>query len=117
MQNSKNGSNFVKYLAMGSVQHTAVLKSALLPPMSPNLSAPTPAIHSDLGVAETPTLAAGLPHFSSGYMRSWGRDTFIALRGLLMATGRYQEARYIILGNVRSHVILASFLRFGPRVA
>ena len=84
---------------MGSVQHTAVLRSALLPPMSPNLSEPTPATHPDLGVAETPTVAAGLPHFSSGYMRSWGRDTFIALRGLLIATGRFQEARYIILGN------------------
>ena len=105
----------MKYLAMGSVQHTAVLKSALLPPMSPNLSEPTPAVHPDLGVAETPTVAAGLPHFSSGYVRSWGRDTFIALRGLLIATGRFQEARYIILGNGFCYVGFFLFIN-GRRV-
>ena len=38
------------------------------------------------------TLVAGYPWFTD-----WGRDTFIALRGLCLATGRLDEARNILL--------------------
>ncbi|MBM4255864.1 MAG: glycogen debranching protein [Deltaproteobacteria bacterium] len=38
------------------------------------------------------TLVAGYPWFTD-----WGRDTFIALRGLCLATGRLEEARDILL--------------------
>ena len=38
------------------------------------------------------TVAAGYPWFTD-----WGRDTFIALRGLCLATGRLEEARSILL--------------------
>jgi predicted glycogen debranching enzyme len=38
------------------------------------------------------TLVAGYPWFTD-----WGRDTFIALRGLCLATGRFEDARDILL--------------------
>jgi predicted glycogen debranching enzyme len=38
------------------------------------------------------TIIAGYPWFTD-----WGRDTFIALRGLCLATGRLEEARAILL--------------------
>ncbi|HJR59443.1 MAG TPA: amylo-alpha-1,6-glucosidase [Vicinamibacterales bacterium] len=38
------------------------------------------------------TIAAGYPWFTD-----WGRDTFIALRGLCLATGRHDVARQILL--------------------
>jgi predicted glycogen debranching enzyme len=38
------------------------------------------------------TLVAGYPWFAD-----WGRDTFIALRGLCLATGRFAQAREILL--------------------
>jgi len=42
--------------------------------------------------AEGQTIVAGYPWFTD-----WGRETFIALRGLLLATGRLAEAEQILL--------------------
>jgi predicted glycogen debranching enzyme len=43
------------------------------------------------------TMMAGYPWFTD-----WGRDTFIALRGLCLATGRLADARDILLGWANS---------------
>lgn len=74
--------SFVRSLALTGVQLTACVPSAPLPPLSPALPPPRPLRPS--------SLSAGLPHFAVGYMRCWGRDTFISLRGLFILTGRYQ---------------------------
>ena len=66
------GSDLVKCLARGTPIHLSAVRSAPLPLLSAELVPPP--------LLPPPTLAAGLPHFSTGYMRSWGRDTFIALR-------------------------------------
>ncbi|KAF5274002.1 hypothetical protein FQA39_LY01117 [Lamprigera yunnana] len=109
----KNGSVFVKMLSLGTIQLAAVIKSAKLPILSPNLAAPRPPVKD--GHQTCVILSAGLPHFSVGYMRSWGRDTFIALRGLFILTGRYEDARYHILGFAASlrHGLIPNLLDGG----
>ncbi|XP_011685016.1 PREDICTED: glycogen debranching enzyme isoform X2 [Wasmannia auropunctata] len=95
-----NGTTFVKLLSLVSVQMGGVVRSSQLPDLSPDLRSPKPKIKIHDGVAKQmcSTLSAGLPHFATGYTRNWGRDTFIALRGLLLLTDRHVEARFIILG-------------------
>lgn len=98
-----DGSTFIQALSMGSVMFCGYVKNSRLPFLSPNLENPKPPtvqVEKKGGTTQEEaclSLAAGFPHFASSYMRNWGRDTFIALRGILLLTGRYQEARYIIL--------------------
>jgi glycogen debranching enzyme len=87
----QHGDTFIKQLAMTSVQMLCQVPSAGLSPSG-----------------STPSLAAGLPHFTTDHMRVWGRDVCISLRGLLMVTGRFAEAKHHIIafaGSLRHGLI------------
>ncbi|KAI9728919.1 MAG: hypothetical protein M1828_000004 [Chrysothrix sp. TS-e1954] len=94
----QNGPTFLKDLAMVSVQMSGFMNSASLYPK-----------HS------VPCLAAGLPHFAFDWARCWGRDVFISLRGLLLGTGRFMNAREHILAfaSVVKHGMIPNLLGSG----
>ena len=96
--NIRHGQDFPQSLAMVSIQQTGYTKSASL---YPNKS--------------VPCLAAGLPHFSHSWARCWGRDVFISLRGLFLATGRYADAREHIMAfaSVLKHGMIPNLLSDG----
>ncbi|KAK4694134.1 glycogen debranching enzyme, partial [Lecanoromycetidae sp. Uapishka_2] len=71
----QNAQTFLQSLAMVSIQMTGFSGSASLYPEK-----------------SLPCMAAGLPHFTSSWARCWGRDIFVALRGLYLATGRFEIA-------------------------
>ena len=97
-ENIHNGPEFLKELALVSVQLTGYMHSASLYPK-----------HS------VPCLAAGLPHFAFDWARCWGRDVFISLRGLLLCTGRFISAREHILAfaSVLKHGMIPNLLGSG----
>jgi len=96
--NIKHGQGFLQSLAMVSIQMTGFAKSASLYP--------------DKSV---PCMAAGLPHFTSSWARCWGRDIFIALRGLYLATGRFRIALEHIkaFASVLKHGMIPNLLGDG----
>ena len=119
---------FLTSLALVSVQlwgHTNSAPLMALPAIEQPVAATAPsgdgsASSSDSGSTELmvpciPSLAAGVDHFATGYMRVWGRDTFISLRGLLLATGRYADARATILSfaAVTRHGLLPNLMDGG----
>ncbi|KAI1188895.1 glycoside hydrolase family 133 protein [Nemania serpens] len=92
------GQGFLRSLGMVSVQQTGIIKSGSLWPNK-----------------LVPSLAAGLPHFSVQWARCWGRDVFISLRGLYIATGRFEEAAEHIsaFASVLKHGMIPNLLSSG----
>ncbi|KAK5982124.1 hypothetical protein GCK32_003796 [Trichostrongylus colubriformis] len=78
-KNISTSSSLVKALAVSSVSFVGYVPNADLAPLPPSLR---------LEDKHPSSLAAGLPHFAVDIWRNWGRDTFIALPGCLLATGR-----------------------------
>ena len=95
----RNGTHFIKQLSLGTVALCGSVKGASLPSVFSDAS-------NLLSIHPTLSMAAGLPHFSFGVMRCWGRDTFIAMHGLQLVTGQLKDARNTILA-------FASCLRHG----
>lgn len=94
----KDGHDFIKALALCSVQMNGLVKSASLWP--------------DKHVA---SMAAGLPFFAASWARLWGRDVFISLRGLYLVTGMFEAAREHILafGSTLKHGMIPNLLDSG----
>ncbi|KAF3762761.1 family 13 glycoside hydrolase, partial [Cryphonectria parasitica EP155] len=97
-ENVQKGQWFLQSLAMVSVQEQGVVKSGSLYPKT-----------------LVPSLAAGLPHFAVEWARCWGRDVFISLRGLLLGTGRFEEAKEHIkaFASVLKHGMIPNLLASG----
>ncbi|SPO47047.1 probable 4-alpha-glucanotransferase / amylo-1,6-glucosidase (glycogen-debranching enzyme) [Moesziomyces antarcticus] len=94
----KDGHDFIKALALCSVQMNGVVKSASLWPEK-----------------QVASMAAGLPFFAASWARLWGRDVFISLRGLYLVTGMFEAAREHILafGSTLKHGMIPNLLDSG----
>ena len=97
-----NGSSFLKSLALTGFVLNGNLRSAQLP----NTIVDRDQTRLML------SLSAGLPFFSVSYMRSWGRDTFISLRGALLLVNRFDDAKDLILayGSCLRHGLIPNLL-------
>ena len=88
----QKGDDFVHSLATTSISFYTPCRNAQL--VHPNIAR----LFTGLLTRMDCSTAAGFPFFATGFMRSWGRDTMIALRGLYLVTGRFNEARDQLIG-------------------
>ncbi|KAF2433282.1 glycogen debranching enzyme [Tothia fuscella] len=96
--NIQQGQDFLQQLALVSVQCIGYMDNASLWPDK-----------------LVPSMSAGLPHFSSDWARCWGRDIMISLRGLMIATGRWEDAKEHIFAfaSVLKHGTVPNLLGSG----
>ncbi|KAF1764730.1 hypothetical protein GCK72_004680 [Caenorhabditis remanei] len=102
----ENSSALIRHLSISTIEFLGYIPGAGLAPIPESLQ---------LEDEHPSSLAAGLTHFAVGIWRNWGRDTFIALPGCLLSTGRFQEARQIILsfGGALRHGLIPNLLAEG----
>ena len=93
-----SGHSFIQDLALCSVQLYGIVKSASLDPR-----------------VITPSLSAGLPHFTTGCTWCWGHDVFISLSRVFLTTGNYEAARkhIIVFASTLKHGLIPSLLESG----
>ncbi|KAF1355279.1 hypothetical protein BDV97DRAFT_345156 [Delphinella strobiligena] len=96
--NVQHGQKFLKDMALVSVQLEGYMQNASLWPDK-----------------LVPSLAAGLPHFAQDWARCWGRDVCISVRGLLLCTGRFADAKEHIkaFASVVKHGMIPNLLGSG----
>lgn len=63
------------------------------------------------------SMAAGLTHFSHGYMRCWGRDVMISIRGLYLINSqfKYSSTHLIAFASTLRHGLIPNLLDSGNK--
>ncbi|KAJ5077919.1 glycogen debranching enzyme [Anaeramoeba ignava] len=111
---SPSNISFANELAMVSVQLFGEVRDA--PLLSHFYYPPKDSLDPEKNTFNfVPSLSAGLPHFATGFVRCWGRDTFISLRGLFLVTKRFNEARNLLIafGSSVRHGLIPNLLDSG----
>ena len=96
----------------GSVNSAGLIPKPFTQPLMYK-NQPTPvSTHNNIKIG---SMAAGLPHFSTNYARVWGRDVFIAFRGLFLIPGYFEAARSHLLAfaSTLKHGLLPNLLDEG----